>query len=69
MMFVIWDNRKNKYLVDIVERLVSQDYFTTVSSNIKKAHQFKDDDKKQLEHFEDLLKYEHGELEYQIYGG
>lgn len=64
MMYVIYDNRKNKYLVDIKRHLVSDTYETMVCKSIKKAHQFKEADMKQLRHFEDLLKYDHGDLEY-----
>lgn len=63
-MYVIYDNRKNKYLFDIKRHMVSDTYETMVCSSIKKAHQFKDVDMKKLRHFEDLLKYNHGDLEY-----
>lgn len=64
MMYVIYDNQKNKYLVDIKRHIVSDTYETMVCTSIKKAYQFKDADMKQLRHFEDLLKYDHGDLEY-----
>lgn len=63
-MYVIYDNRKNKYLFDIKRHLVSDTYEIMVVKSLKKAHQFKDVDMKQLRHFEDLLKYDHGDLEY-----
>lgn len=63
-MYVIYDNPKNKYLVDIKRHIVSDTYETMVCTSIKKAYQFKDADMKQLRHFEDLLKYDHGDLEY-----
>ena len=63
-MYVIYDNRKNKYLVDIKRHLVSETYETMTCKSIKKAHQFKEVDMKQLRHFENLLKYDHGDLEY-----
>lgn len=63
-MYVIYDNQKNKYLVDIKRHIVSDTYETMVCTSIKKAYQFKDADMKQLRRFEDLLKYDHGDLEY-----
>lgn len=63
-MYVIYDNQKNKYLVDIKRHIVSDTYETMVCTSIKKAYQFKDADMKQLRRFEDLVKYDHGDLEY-----
>lgn len=63
-MIVIIDNRKDKYLVDIKRRLVSNTYETMCSSKIINAYKFKEKDKKKLFHFENLLNYKHGELEY-----
>lgn len=63
-MIVIWDNRKNKYVENIVRRLVSGRVETWTTTSIKKAFKFNTMDKKKLEDWENALGYKHGELEY-----
>lgn len=63
-MKVIWDERKQAYLVDIKQWLVSDTYETIVSPNFKDAYKFRNEDLKHLIQFEKLLNYKRGELKF-----
>lgn len=63
-MIVIWDNKKQAYVLDIVRRLVSGKKETLVTNNPSKAFEFKAADEKKLRDFEGMLNYAEGDLEY-----
>lgn len=65
MIYVIRDERKHKYLVDIKERMVSGICTSMVTTKIGQAHKFSEPDEEQLAQFEKLLNYEQGELQYE----
>ena len=63
-MFVILGNKKNAYVKEINERMVSQTYYVDTTKDIKNAFKFTSNSQKQLRHFEELLKYEPHTLEF-----
>lgn len=63
-MIIIWDNKKQAYVLDIVRRSISGKTETIITNNPSKAFEFKEADEKKLRDFEGMLNYAEGDLEY-----
>ena len=63
-MKIIYDNRKQAYVLDIVRRLVSGKRETLITHEPSEAFKFKEADEKKLREFENMLNYAEGDLEY-----